>query len=196
MKRSKATHYGCCQICGARQKLPGDRLAQHGYAIQFGHFHGVCHGSREAPFELDCSVALASVAKAVRLAELNRAEAQAHLKGERPLSIVDTKGREWVVESLKKSPDKVWGWEAMVDWELAASLHAPCPIEIYALYGDHLKAIERQLRVERAAHCTRAATDYERYVSWQRRRLTGWRQRALVPTLANPIGLSVSRLAG
>src|SRR5262245_3379925 len=48
----KATHFGTCQICGAVQKLPGGKLAKHGYTVsQWGFFAGTCSGSDHKPFE-------------------------------------------------------------------------------------------------------------------------------------------------
>jgi hypothetical protein len=48
----KATKIGTCQICGSVQKLPNDRLAKHGYTVEYGWgFNGVCNGSGKLPFE-------------------------------------------------------------------------------------------------------------------------------------------------
>jgi len=48
----KATHYGECQLCGRKQRLPNSVLAKHGYAVQWNTFQGVCPGSGHAPYEL------------------------------------------------------------------------------------------------------------------------------------------------
>lgn len=52
----KATHYGSCQACGCRQKLPGGVLALHGYTTAWGFFSGICAGSKHLPFEVSCDL--------------------------------------------------------------------------------------------------------------------------------------------
>lgn len=53
---AKATHSGTCQLCFARQKLPGGVLSQHGYTTRWGFFEGVCPGSKHLPYELSCDL--------------------------------------------------------------------------------------------------------------------------------------------
>jgi len=48
---TKATHKGTCQICGNKQKLPSNRLSNHGYTIDWGFFNGTCAGAHGLPFE-------------------------------------------------------------------------------------------------------------------------------------------------
>lgn len=48
---AKATHYGICQVCGSRQKLPNGKLSKHGYDVEHGFFNGVCYGADHLPFE-------------------------------------------------------------------------------------------------------------------------------------------------
>jgi hypothetical protein len=49
--KTKATHYGTCQLCGSLQKLPNGVLAIHGYQVDWNQFHGICHGAGHLPFE-------------------------------------------------------------------------------------------------------------------------------------------------
>ena len=49
--KTKATHYGTCQLCGSLQKLPSGVLAIHGYQIAWNQFNGICHGTGHLPFE-------------------------------------------------------------------------------------------------------------------------------------------------
>jgi len=56
MSKAKATHYGTCQVCGCRQKLPAGSLSKHGYTIEYGWFSGVCTGAHHLPYEQDCSL--------------------------------------------------------------------------------------------------------------------------------------------
>jgi hypothetical protein len=66
--RKQATHKGECQICGRTQKVPGGRMAKHGYTVSWGFFAGICQGSDALPFEQDCSL----VAEAIRGAKAHR----------------------------------------------------------------------------------------------------------------------------
>ena len=50
----KAKHIGTCQICGSAQKLPGGRLASHGYTVRWGFFSGICAGTNHLPLEESC----------------------------------------------------------------------------------------------------------------------------------------------
>ena len=52
----KAAHKGHCQICEALQKLPGEKLANHGYRVQWGMFNGICPGANNDPYELSCQL--------------------------------------------------------------------------------------------------------------------------------------------
>lgn len=54
MAKNTATHYGTCQGCGCKQKLPCGVLAKHGYTVQWGFFQGTCNASGELPFEESC----------------------------------------------------------------------------------------------------------------------------------------------
>ena len=56
----KATHYGHCQVCNRRQKLPNGKLAKHGYQILGGYFDGVCFGSEHLPIEQDKTLVVES----------------------------------------------------------------------------------------------------------------------------------------
>ena len=71
----KATHRGHCQICGAQQKLPGGRLAKHGYSVEWNSFQGVCSGAGYLPFEQDISLIEAAIKHALERGAMLRDEA-------------------------------------------------------------------------------------------------------------------------
>ena len=71
----KATHYGHCQACGSRQKLPAGVLAKHGYTTRWGFFSGVCPGSGRGPFETHTDYIADCISFAERQAATLRAEA-------------------------------------------------------------------------------------------------------------------------
>jgi hypothetical protein len=64
---------GHCPICGRIHRLPGGRLAKHGYSVDYGYFSGVCRGAGLAPLEED-RAPLDAVVKA--LVEFGRGEAK------------------------------------------------------------------------------------------------------------------------
>lgn len=54
--KTKHTHQGTCQACGARQAVDNRTgiVAKHGYKVAgFGMFVGICQGSGKKPAELD-----------------------------------------------------------------------------------------------------------------------------------------------
>jgi hypothetical protein len=59
--KTKATHYGTCQLCGSLQKLPDGVLALHGYQVDWNQFHDICHGAGQLPFEQSKDVAEAQL---------------------------------------------------------------------------------------------------------------------------------------
>ena len=67
-RNHRATHSGTCQICGARQLLPGGLLSLHGYTVRWGFFSGTCPGSKHLPFEQSTD----RIAEAVKDAQITR----------------------------------------------------------------------------------------------------------------------------
>lgn len=67
--KTKASHYGTCQLCGSLQKLPNGVLASHGYQIEWNQFHGICSGSGRAPFEQSKDFAEAEIVRCTELLE-------------------------------------------------------------------------------------------------------------------------------
>jgi hypothetical protein len=62
--KTKATHYGTCQLCGSLQKLPNGVLALHGYEVDWNQFHGICRGAGYAPFEQSKELAVEEMRRA------------------------------------------------------------------------------------------------------------------------------------
>ena len=56
-----ATHGGNCQVCGHFQKLPGGKLARHGFTVEHGWQEGTCWGSEELPLQLSCELIAKSI---------------------------------------------------------------------------------------------------------------------------------------
>lgn len=64
-----ATHWGTCQVCGRRQKLPDGRIAKHGYTIAHGWQEGTCEGSGHLPLQISCDLVAESIERARAHAE-------------------------------------------------------------------------------------------------------------------------------
>jgi hypothetical protein len=54
----KHTHRGTCQACGrpTAMQLRNDKLAKHGYTVEWGFFNGICFGSEAQPLEVDKTI--------------------------------------------------------------------------------------------------------------------------------------------
>lgn len=68
----EATHDGHCQCCGRLHRLPGGKLAKHGYEVIGrgqgfgGYFSGTCWGSGELPYELSCELVKEDIERALK----------------------------------------------------------------------------------------------------------------------------------
>jgi len=74
-----ATHKGTCQLCRVTQNLPGGRLSNHGYTVEWGFFSGICRGSGALPFELSADLIRGAIDNAKAQIEEARDEL-GHLK--------------------------------------------------------------------------------------------------------------------
>lgn len=74
----KHTHRGTCQVCGRPQAvmLRNNKIAKHGYSVDWGFFNGVCQGAENTPLEQDKSQTLAII-KVLREDEAPRADKRA-----------------------------------------------------------------------------------------------------------------------
>lgn len=85
----QATHRGECQMCGRMQKLPGGKLAKHGYTTRWGFFSGVCRGAGHLPYEQSCDM-LRELLPTVR--------DSVNLQRQLAVTARETTGAAWVVE--------------------------------------------------------------------------------------------------
>lgn len=55
---AKATHNGNCQCCGRSQAVNAktQKIAKHGYTVDWGFFNGQCAGSDKLPLQLDRTI--------------------------------------------------------------------------------------------------------------------------------------------
>ena len=181
----KATHTGHCQICGSGQKLPGGRLAKHGYTVKWGFFSGVCNGSHELPFEQDKSLIEGQIDWAMDKAATLRATA--------------------VQDRQNNNPEDVWYNAYFNDYGKGGSRYQWIKTKVYAdpqipartvydhpgdsrpagprqvgLYGE-LADVASKMNGLHAAYLEKQAAELDQYVAWQRERIANWTPAPLTP---------------
>ena len=178
----KAMHYGHCQVCGARQKLPGGRLAKHGYTTRWGFFSGVCRGSGERPFETHTDVIDAAIFGAGYAAQTMRAEAK-ELRDRPPTGkawrLVRGGGRiaaGWTEGALSATEDG-----RVVTWESGGSVTR---LVTLGIYERDVVAVERAMNETRARYLENEALKRDEYAAWQQERIAHWASTALVAVAA------------
>ena len=84
MKNKTHTHKGHCQVCGRIQAVDVNynRIAKHGYTVDFGFFDGVCDGADELPLEVDKSITEKTILRLANFVENQSAYLQGLESGE------------------------------------------------------------------------------------------------------------------
>ena len=183
----RATHSGTCQICGASQLLPGGVLAKHGYTTRWGFFSGTCRGSGHQPFEQSILMIEDAIAQAEDDARRLRKNAADHRASTDPAGIpfqVYHVGRDrrgsyrWVVADITATEHpyssgtgsylKFFATYTPVGEQEAVTK----PVDTYGHYT--LEAQVAYLRGLAAANLEQNAANLDRYVAWQRARITDW----------------------
>lgn len=177
---NKATHFGTCQICGHRQKLPNGRLSRHGYTKRWGFFYGTCPGAGYLPFEQSTGRIEAAIASALFQATALDARAATIRAGEdgvwfnyyesyrnssRKPGYYWTRGRideagNWVSDDGKYSANK-----------LQNSIHN-VPKWIADTNGRYARSLEAN------------AAQLRDYADWQNERVASWKPADLIPIAA------------
>lgn len=189
----KATHKGTCQICGSVQKLPGGRLSQHGYTVDWGFFNGVCGGAHGLPFEQSCDLIESAIESADAQAAKLRAEI-AELETTTEYAEVaiyygyrdhpNGKGGE-IIEKHNRDELSI----ESRDLEDGATLYFVEVIEQRtgkkqrgtSFTGRSIAAAMRRANDGAIRRRVRAIAQIEKYVAWQRERIAGWKPAELLP---------------
>ena len=183
---AKATHFGTCQWCSARQKLPSGTMATHGYTVPNGWFHGVCPGSGTAPFEQSCAL----IAKSIEWANAQRSRM---LKSIEDVLAIDPQGSE--------------GWKHIYHPELWTRTYGSVYLWEFGRYepksgndyihefvvGDkrhHTNPGRLSDKVQTGnqayiAHLQRQIAEIENYVIRQQQRVDAWAPQPLTPISEN-----------
>lgn len=197
---AKATHYGICQVCGSRQKLPGGVLSKHGYNVEYGFFSGVCFGAHHLPFEQSKDLVDRDIARCRQ--EIERIAAYAALirKGESTIWIHEYRPATWETRKsshvwVEHSIDKVdfsgfrisytngLGKQDRTDYYLSTKESAA----IYALNeGAERDALQKlvvikHMNEKRAQSLDAVIRSLENHITWQELRIENWEPKALEP---------------
>jgi hypothetical protein len=185
---AKATHYGTCQICGRKHKLPGGVLSKHGYTLEFGFFNGTCNGSGHLPFEQSIDLIEGAIISAKAYAEKTFAEAEAYrtnpsAEGIRREVYIRKPGRyssstsEWIEDSIsfRTKEYEDGGGYIVGEWDTQPE-HATSYTEKRA--GSYSHDTEAEIiayeRAKWARVLTRRAEEAYSYAEWQTKRINGW----------------------
>lgn len=184
--RLKATHTGQCQVCDARQKLPGGVLAKHGYTRRFHFFEGVCVGAGHLPFEQDTSLIQGMIDMARQRAADLRARAADERQGANPDScwyhmyLVDQRGRgsyEWRMTRLRQGEYNQIQYEHPAD----GRQREPAWKRVYGGMPYDLQVCAQACAEQHAKYLEGVAEECDRYVTWQEGRIANWQPQPLTP---------------
>jgi hypothetical protein len=184
-----ATHFGTCQVCGSRQKLPSGVLAKHGYTLKFGFFSGTCWGSDALPFEQSKDLIEGAIARATkRAAELDLEAAEF----ERPATA--PKARAHVYKDRAQCEPYEKPGYAWVDGTIEARrMHGGYRFAIITAKGHAFGVSDGYnydaTEVDVATHNNREwaqqlrkwAQDAREYAEWQKGRIANWQPKELDP---------------
>lgn len=193
---SKSTHRGHCQLCGHFQKLPGGRLAQHGYTVEWGFFEGVCPGTGGLPYEVSTDLIEASIANAEQAALHADTAAATLLADAAPTHVWEYQHIPATWTNRKASAR--WNRHAIADLDVrrdertgGVSLYT---VEdkprgfytiqhgyAYSIDNNDVHAVARHLNAKRAAAYIKHADQLRRYADWQRARIADWKPADLTP---------------
>lgn len=194
----KATHSGECQICGATQKLPGNRLSLHGYTTKWGFFSGVCNGAEAQPFELSKDLIAAQV-DAVKAAIVRT---QADLA-----ELATTTAYAWVQERVPGTHGGPGGFNDQ-RWRKIARADLSTPNDGREIVWTGLDGKTNRKHIygarsldeavmeanEQRAHEVRGdLKQMQQYVEWQTRRMADWapHPEKLIPVGSGPAPIQV-----
>lgn len=190
--RNRATNCGTCQSCGATQKLPGGRLAKHGYHIRWGFFSGICPGSGKLPYEQSCGLIQRYVATAkAQLADMETFRDSLLTPATEPkgwrAEWVSATGRERGGHREWRLTDLYLHEETRPDGYVYKALQykdRQGDIRRLDYYGPDMSLLgaATYLNAARAGALVRESIQpLQEYVHWQERRIVEWVLRPLLP---------------
>lgn len=200
----KATHFGHCQLCDSRQKLPAGVLAKHGYTTRWGFFSGTCRGSDHNPIEISCELIEGAQKSAKAQAASLRDEAAAlrayPVEGTTTAWVRyyhnaryrdDKSGYRWGQFEIQQASGYLFraiepvrprfGQEVA---PIVRSVTVPTGTPWDSDNGYKLLDVIHQLNGHRAKHLEEEAAKVDGYVRWLQERLDAWAPADLIPVAA------------
>lgn len=172
----KATHKGTCQACGSTQRLPNDKLSNHGYTVKWDMFQGVCQGSKELPFEKSCALieTFISRAKAQILGLQNEIEEIRQYKG----------NLGW--HKAYYNGEYTWAQvpiiEAMIkDGMFIDQNGKKCYFNTYSYYCNTVEEAVKRMNETRIYFYNQKIKKFNSYIEWQELRVKDWKETDLYP---------------
>lgn len=195
MTERAATHQGHCQACGSVQMLPKGVLAKHGYTTEWGVFNGTCAGSGYRPFE-QATDFIAKVIESQRLAALSYRNHAAEVRASTNTETMTVRvyvrpeyrrqresGYQWVEAKIEAVPFEAVPNITTPYWKVTAKATVNGREQTFVV-ERHTSDVDRTLRHLRenwALHLDAQADGREKYVEWQKARLTNWQEQPLIP---------------
>lgn len=177
----QATHWGTCQACGRRHKLPDGRIARHGYTIANGWQEGTCMGSDHPPLEVSCDLVKKSIVDA-------RAKSVAVAKRVADLRQPATEPEAWVMQTVYVGRKAV-----KMPTVVEIKTDADGKPYYYTGRGHHVRAIQLSYKIKTAldmanhlngnfaAVLERQLPQIAEYIKAQTEVVATWQPRELVP---------------
>lgn len=180
-----AIHDGECQLCGHVQKLPGERLAKHGYTKRWGFFSGQCPGSHREPYEISCALIEARIPEIERqLAQT--IEASREVRADREIVRFEQRVRNHnrgTFSYVERSASVAHCSFASGEF-LAPVGEETVRIDSYQLgYARDVEAAVAYLNGRAADRLDRTVAQLAQYLAWCRERVGSWKLKPLRPAV-------------
>jgi hypothetical protein len=180
MAKTKATHFGTCQICGSEQKLPEGVLSLHGYTTRWGFFSGVCSGARHLPFEKSTDLILGAIAyqESAVIPDLEAQAARLHA-GE-----LREDGKTFKHHYNRRTATSSWGLVEIKATDKPGLFEIDGDRFWASFHGTGLNTVDdlrRHFGRNYADHLLGKCGQIRQWVKWQRERLANWQPTELKP---------------
>lgn len=196
---AKATHYGECQICGCRQKLPGSVLSLHGYSVEYGFFSGTCNGAGYLPFEKDFSL----ISRQIKIANetitsLKKQIAELRASPHSPRGIGKVWKNEYFSATGHMKAYHAWvevevrltekTYDTFIAWNVeylrpakGGTVAKWVKWDVYDTIGKSEKEMLLSLIKPYIDHLKKNISGLTDYIVWQEKRIADWGEKPLTP---------------
>lgn len=188
-----ADFFGNCQICGSEQKSHPNKIAKHGYTIQYGWQMGECFGSGAAPYQKSNDRILDAI-EAAKLYIKNTKAAMDDLRA----NPFEKEGTVWTEYTVQRFGDKQNG-------SVTLSMNAKGGIEardrtdrlVFVSMNGHPKTVEEAahlLAKTRISRMLSSVKQAEASIPYMQKRYDDWKPVELRPVTAADRAASAPKL--